>query len=280
MFLVYTSSATTVMNTSQGLWLPFILLSLACLQRNLFVSCSLNGITVMHDPKTIVKMMEIESRDISISFVVNPTDASNRFFAQSKMLIRGLEFEAYVTNGAVLQVHPQRLILNDLSENVTITISGKQMGRSNLSWILTDSSGETETAVIPISVIRSEANLQLYFTIFVGILVTINNINMGCFIELKTIKAVLKKPYAPMIGFGCQFLFMPLASYVVGLLLFPRNTSWRLGLFVLGCCPGGVSLIFFRDIEWLNIVFAFVLFRQDPTFGPYSLTATLIFQSR
>ena len=43
-----------------------------------------------------------------------------------------------------------------------------------------------------------------------------------------------------MVGFCCQFLLMPLLSYGLGYLLLQTNYE-RLGLLLLGCCPGGVG---------------------------------------
>ena len=44
----------------------------------------------------------------------------------------------------------------------------------------------------------------------------------------------------PLVGFCSQFLVMPLLSYGLGYLLLQSNYE-RLGLLLLGCCPGGVG---------------------------------------
>ena len=44
----------------------------------------------------------------------------------------------------------------------------------------------------------------------------------------------------PLVGFCSQFLVMPLVSYGLGWLLLQTNYE-RLGLLLLGCCPGGVG---------------------------------------
>ena len=43
-----------------------------------------------------------------------------------------------------------------------------------------------------------------------------------------------------MVGFCCQFLVMPLTSYGLGYLVLETKYE-RLGLLLLGCCPGGVG---------------------------------------
>ena len=51
-------------------------------------------------------------------------------------------------------------------------------------------------------------------------------------------KATLRRPVGPLIGFVCQFLLMPLIAFAVGF-AFPANHPFRLGLFVTGASPGG-----------------------------------------
>lgn len=57
--------------------------------------------------------------------------------------------------------------------------------------------------------------------------------------SLSTIKDILRKPVGPLICFVCQFLFMPLAAYGLGLALFPNAHEMALGLFFVGISPGG-----------------------------------------
>ena len=49
-----------------------------------------------------------------------------------------------------------------------------------------------------------------------------------------------RRPVGPLVGFCSQFLVMPLVSYGLGYLLLQTNYE-RLGLLLLGCCPGGVG---------------------------------------
>lgn len=183
------------------------------------------------------------------------------------LLSRPLRFNATIHDErtASLEYDGSQIIWS-LEKDVTIslTIIGNRMGIATLSWSLLDQfdSRVLEEGEITVGVVRKQESLQILFTIFVLILVQINNINMGCFLDLEMIRNVLAKPVAPLIGFLCQFLFMPLASFGIGLLLFPGNTSWRLGLFVLGCCPGGTgsnfwTLLFDGDVD-LSITMTFV----------------------
>ena len=92
---------------------------------------------------------------------------------------------------------------------------------------------------------------------------------------------VFKKPVGPIVGFVSQFLFMPLFSFLVGWIItddylfrsdqkaihaslsnINLNLLLRLGLFVLGTCPGGTgsnfwTLLLNGDIN-LSITMTFV----------------------
>merc|ERR1719150_1621647 len=62
---------------------------------------------------------------------------------------------------------------------------------------------------------------------------------MGCALDLKVIKEVLKKPIGPAIGFVSQFIFMPLCSFLLGYIFPWSSPEMKLGLFVTGTSPGG-----------------------------------------
>jgi len=91
-----------------------------------------------------------------------------------------------------------------------------------------------------IFVIMSDATLNQIFTMVMVVMVLVNTINMGAQLDLQIIKEVFKKPIGPFVGFVSQFLFMPLFSFLTGWLL-SDDMLFRLGLFVLGCCPGGTG---------------------------------------
>lgn len=62
----------------------------------------------------------------------------------------------------------------------------------------------------------------------------------GCKLDLGIVKECLKKPVAPGIGFGCQYLVMPLLGFAIAKLLpLDVDRSVALGIFVCGTCPGG-----------------------------------------
>jgi len=89
-----------------------------------------------------------------------------------------------------------------------------------------------------VKIIRYAGTLDTVFLVVVSLMVMTNVMMMGCQIQLPIVWAILKKPIGPAVGFFSQFAFMPLASYVLGLLLL-GDANLRLGLFTLGCSPGG-----------------------------------------
>ena len=107
---------------------------------------------------------------------------------------------------------------------------------------------KSKNAMLPISVVRKKTIQSKLFSYSVAILVSLAYINMGCAMDLKVVKDTLKKPIGPVIGFICQYVFMPLIAFALGF-IFPaagalgQRTStdapMRLGLFVTGCSPGG-----------------------------------------
>ena len=77
------------------------------------------------------------------------------------------------------------------------------------------------------------------FTVSVIVLVSLNNINMGCALDMEAVKSALASPIGPVIGLFSQYLFMPLLAYLIGSWLLADVPYLRLGLFIFGCSPGG-----------------------------------------
>lgn len=80
----------------------------------------------------------------------------------------------------------------------------------------------TRAFSLSVSVIRPPSVLVDVVTGVMAALVAFNYINMGVQLDLHCIGKVLKKPIGPVIGFVCQFLFMPVVSksYFVNLSIF------------------------------------------------------------
>ncbi|KAK2708603.1 hypothetical protein QYM36_014262, partial [Artemia franciscana] len=110
------------------------------------------------------------------------------------------------------------------------------------------------------AVSQSQATDKI-FTIVLTVCIMVNTVNMGCGLDLNIIKEVLKKPVGPTVGFLSQFCFMPMFGFAISWVVFNQNLL-RLGLFVIGVCPGGVAsnfwtLLFNGDVN-LSITMTFV----------------------
>lgn len=116
---------------------------------------------------------------------------------------------------------------------------------------------------VHVVVLREKEAVDYVFIAFVTLIMVIGNINMGCFLDMKTLQDIFKKPKAAILGFVCQYLYMPLASYWFGTLLLDDDDSIvSLGFFILGCCPGSTAsnswtLLFHGDVN-LSCVMTFL----------------------
>jgi len=63
-----------------------------------------------------------------------------------------------------------------------------------------------------VSVVRKQRLIDHLFLGLVSVMVICANVGMGCKIDMAVVKEVLRKPIAPVIGFSCQYLIMPLVS--------------------------------------------------------------------
>lgn len=110
------------------------------------------------------------------------------------------------------------------------------LGRGNVQIEI---EGEKSDSALPVIITRAQRVIDTVFIVSVASLVSILYINFGAAMDLKKVKGVLRRPVGPIIAFGCHFVLLPLASYGLGLLLFPNNPELRLGLFFTGSSPAG-----------------------------------------
>ncbi|GAB6020851.1 hypothetical protein CHUAL_003503 [Chamberlinius hualienensis] len=114
--------------------------------------------------------------------------------------------------------------------NVTIKVTEKPKPKTLADILLLDD--------YKVAVLRMPTTLDTVFVVFVTISVAFNTFMMGMQIDYKMVIQVFKKPIGPAVGFVSQFLFMPLASFGLAHLFF-SDINLQLGLFTLGCSPGG-----------------------------------------
>lgn len=95
-------------------------------------------------------------------------------------------------------------------------VSGVFLGKTNIVVKVRESDKNGAQTVeynvdsLPVTVIRLKRVIDTVFTASVATLVSILYVNFGCALEWPEIKATIRKPIAPVIGFVGQFLFMPL----------------------------------------------------------------------
>lgn len=86
------------------------------------------------------------------------------------------------------------------------------------------------------------------------------SIQMGILLDREILKQLIRRPIQVVIGFVCQYFFMPLLAYAISK-IFRYEPLYGLGLFVVGCCPGGTAsnqwtVIFDGDLD-LSVFMSF-----------------------
>jgi len=209
------------------------------------------------DPAEVSKLQEQNYTEIKLTLTFDdqePPDNKSESY---------LQVELSSDDPAIASIYrhedskEQQNVLLDLSElpdqkkgnnwTWTFNISANFLGFAKVNAIA-KYNDTTKTATLPVSVVRKKTIQSKLFSYSVAILVSLAYINMGCAMDLKVVKETLKKPIGPMIGFICQYIFMPLIAFALGF-IFPAaevfgqklstHAPMRLGLFVTGCSPGG-----------------------------------------
>ncbi len=128
------------------------------------------------------------------------------------------------------------------SWTVPFNVTANFLGFSKIHAEIRDTSSEKPLAKsapsLPLSAVRIKTLESKLFAASVATLVSLAYINMGCAMDLKVVKEVLRRPVGPAIGFMCQFVIMPLLSFALGQAIF-TTAPMQLGLFVTGTSPGG-----------------------------------------
>jgi len=125
-----------------------------------------------------------------------------------------LAFHLYDTDVASLSIDPvptENTGDTDRAKVVHFNLTGEFLGRTSLC--IYDEDVSTTLGCLELSVIRKAGFVDKAFTVSVATLVTIIYINMGAALDQKILKATIKKPIGPIIGFFTQFVFMPLVCF-------------------------------------------------------------------
>ncbi|GFU54809.1 hypothetical protein NPIL_669941 [Nephila pilipes] len=231
-------------------------------------------------PAELLGVEENENRDVFLEF--NWRNTTNRTLTDTaQTFFRDFHVSLFSEDTSLLEVVnssvPECVHLSDDPKNFSLTVRGIFLGYTNVKVVLKTAVKGCENIISDGSILEYEESSWTYdlltsvirppsilinsVTIVFAVLVAFNFVNMGVQLDLDCIKSVLMKPIGPAIGFFCQFLFMPLAAYGISYLLF-SDDSLRLGLFTLGCSPGGSmsnfwTLLFDGDVN-LSITMTFI----------------------
>lgn len=199
-----------------------------------------------------------------LPFKFNPEDITLSMDETKQISVYSLGSAGQVSNKnwTVISDTDQDLLLFDKSYLINVgnggnwtsvfNLTGNFLGKTVVKLRGTDKNGEVyeSNSSLPVTVIRQKRAVDTAFTYSVAILVAIIYINFGCALDWKFLRDTIKKPIGPAIGFGCQFVFMPLISYGLGKALFPDSPEMQLGLFFTGLSPaGGASNIWSVALE-------------------------------
>ncbi|EFN78725.1 ileal sodium/bile acid cotransporter isoform X2 [Harpegnathos saltator] len=144
------------------------------------------------------------------------------------------------SNNNVAKTSIHILAQNETSFNGILNVTGVFLGTTKLTFALIENENiKYSKDVSTITVIREERTIDTIFTISVAVLVSILYINFGCAMDWDICRNTLKKPIGPAIGFVCQFVIMPLLSFVIGYILFPGQPELQIGMFFTGISPSG-----------------------------------------
>jgi sodium/bile acid cotransporter 3/5 len=117
-------------------------------------------------------------------------------------------------------------------------------------------------------------------------IIMIVSIQMGMLLDMEVLKELARRPIQPVIGFICQYGFMPLIAFAISK-IFRYNPIFGLGLFVVGCCPGGTqsnqwAVVFDGDLNlstFMSFVSTVASFLMMPlwlyTLGQYAYLSEL-----
>eukprot|EP00095_Tigriopus_kingsejongensis_P012735 snap_masked-scaffold43_size480169-processed-gene-3.6 protein:Tk12735 transcript:snap_masked-scaffold43_size480169-processed-gene-3.6-mRNA-1 annotation:"hypothetical protein DAPPUDRAFT_248773" len=153
------------------------------------------------------------------------------------------------------------LDLGEQTSNTTVKLRSDMLGIYQLRFYVETPSGGKEyfqssqandvdgsmASVVRMVIARDSEQFMFYLNIFFSGILMVALFFMGIELDLKIVKQVLKRPIGPTIGFVSQFIFMPLAAYLVGKVVLTQDYE-RLGLLILGSSPGGANSNFWTSM--------------------------------
>lgn len=214
--------------------LPLLLYLLMLLPLGILCSAASAEILLWNGTFSPEKILVQEEQRVNVTFV--PGLASLKSNIDKIEVLTAEHQIAEVTSDTAL------LNISNLksNENITFGITGRFLGITTVQLRASDAKNQTvaETAPAEVRVVRVKSILDDIFIGCVSTLLALNYINMGCSLDMSVVKQILRRPKAPAIGLVSQYIFMPLISFGLSYAIF-ATPNMRLGLFTVGCSPGG-----------------------------------------
>ena len=100
---------------------------------------------------------------------------------------------------------------------------------------------------------QPERLIDMIFKRAIPYIIMFTSIQMGMLLEFEVLKELARRPIQILIGFVCQYGLMPLIAFAISK-IFRYESVFGLGLFVVGCCPGGTqsnqwTVVFDGDLD-------------------------------
>lgn len=99
-----------------------------------------------------------------------------------------------------------------------------------------------QKAIVPL-------NISLFFIMF--------GVALG--IKPTDFKRIIKQPKSALLGILCQFILLPLFTFLLVILVQPKNQSIGLGMILIAACPGGNISNFMTSLAKGNIALSVTL---------------------
>ena len=123
-------------------------------------------------------------------------------------------------------------------------IHGTYMNQTyiNYSIIAVDQNNDYHYINCSIVLVVSEPRRvrDLIFKRAIPYIITIVSVQMGMLLDIEVLKELARRPIQILIGFVCQYGLMPLIAFAITKIC-RYSPTYGLGLFVVGCCPGGTQ---------------------------------------
>ncbi|CAF1432419.1 unnamed protein product, partial [Didymodactylos carnosus] len=147
---------------------------------------------------------------------------------------------------------------NSKTSEVSWLIKAKYINQTYMNYEMkafhnNGSSTYFKTCSVRIMVTQPRRKIDLIFKGLIPFIIGFIAVQMGVLLEMSVLKEIVQRPLPVLIGFVTQYGLMPLIAFSITK-IFRYPPLYGLGLFVVGCCPGGTAsnqwtLIFDGDIN-------------------------------